>query len=175
MTNLDWSKGYEPDPARFQKDPESRAHFGWHIANQKAAQRQRELAVAPVPQKAPPKKRKAQSLARQLRRIKRRQERVGTKTKLAETHKTPKKGERPGKVGQITVLKAKAKAARAAFEDYKKSPDYAEKLACEKAEIAVKTKSHLQAWAEKQPGLREKREKLLQRWKSKLLGYRIRE
>lgn len=70
---------------------------------------------------------------------------------------------------QAIEQKEREKARRAAFAEYSKTPEYAKKLARERAIMAAKKKSHLQAWVEEKTGLGTDRETLRQRWRERIL------
>ena len=168
MTKLDWSKGYEDDPARVQRQTECKTSFGWHKACQLALQRAQKLRAAAAPREEikPKKAIKKKSVSAQKRREVRKLARAANKivTKTARPQKS-------------APAKAALMARRAAFEEYRKTPEYFDKVQRQKgknlqkqAEIAAKKKTHLEAWAERQEGLREDRRALKEKWRRTLLS-----
>lgn len=69
--------------------------------------------------------------------------------------------------------KAKIEALRAAYEEYQKTPEYAAKIARERAKMAAKTaakeKSYLELWIKQKTGLGADREFLNEQWRDLLL------
>lgn len=114
-------------------------------------------------------KSKAAKRSAQLER--QRLENTAKATKQAEAKKQ-KAEAKQRKEAKALARKAAAEARRAAFAEYQKTPEYAAEVEYERARMAAKKKSHLQAWVERQTGLTVDREALRQRWREGLLTKR---
>lgn len=160
MSRLDWAKGglYEPDPARAQQ-------YRDFVEPDRVITVIRDLT--------PEEKRE---LARREGRRRRAHRRKGPSAKKAQ----PVKKAAPVKAKQKQIEKkpltpeeklAKAWAAsRAEARRAAKAEAYLNKVRRQKAAMAAKKKTHLEAWAEKQQGLRADRESLHRVWRAKLLS-----
>lgn len=172
MSRLDWSRASQRllDPARYQRvtdfvTPDEVVTLGVK-KRKRTRSANAERAAAAAHNKALIKRRrqKQPEVTTVLKKAKRRspEERraLARQQKAAAAEKQRQKG---------IEQKEREKARRAVFAAYSRSPEYAEKLALEKAAIAAKKKSHLQAWVEEETGLDTDRETLRQRWRVRLL------
>lgn len=156
MTKLNWGKGYTPDPARVRSvedfsnpDPviiretplkRRRRPRGWGQLEQRK-QRKKHAKLAAL---------KAAADARQAAQIKQ--------------GEMARKAQSPEKIAERQAAKAARRAAWLAHNQR-----FARKAEEANRAIQKKKRSHLEAWAERQEGLCEKRHTLRERWKATLL------
>ncbi len=74
------------------------------------------------------------------------------------------------KAEKAAAANARREALRVAFEEYQKTPEYAEEIARKQAAMNAKKKSHLQDWVEKQTKLNQDRRALSELWRKQLLS-----
>ena|GEM_PF-6492102 len=163
MSRLDWAKGglYEPDPARAQQyrdfvepdrvitvirdlTPEEKRELARREARRRQAHRRKRSSA----KKAKPIKKPAL-----------------VKAKQKQIDKKPLTPEESLAAEVRRVARAeRRRAAKAALHQ-----QYLSKARRQQAVMAAKKKTHLEAWAEKQQGVRADRESLHRVWRAKLL------
>lgn len=74
------------------------------------------------------------------------------------------------KAEKAAAANARREELRVAFEEYQKTPEYAEEIARKQAAMNAKKKSHLQDWVEKRTNLNQDRHALSELWRKQLLS-----
>jgi hypothetical protein len=177
LAKLDWSRVAIRilDPARYQRSadtfftPDKPTTPRKKKLSPEARKRQLEHDRRMAEQQAAKRAKKAAARAAQRE--------IGRLAKTTQPGKRAKARKKKLAAKQIKAMRppareAVAEAGRIAFEEYQKTPEYAAKVERDRAKLATKLKTHLQAWAEKQDGLREDRDRLRKRWRERLLGQR---
>lgn len=172
MSKLDWSRASEPffDPARVQRrddflPPDQPKH-------QKVQKRKPAIPLTPeqlrklaaktarvIERKEEKRRKKVAAKVLELERQKKNAASKAEQKKANAEKKRLKEAERQDRVV----------ARKAAFEAYKKTPEYAAKLAREQAKVEAMKKSHLEVWVEQETGLSADRDSLREQWRNSLL------
>lgn len=167
MSKLNWSRAGDRslDPARYQRRFDFVTPDEVEISKGKKRRRIRALLSSGSGKRAE-KKRKvvAKAIDREAH-----EKNAAAKAERRALAKQQQQAAVTKRRAKKAAQAAKAAERRAAFAEYQKTPEYAEKLARQEARMAAKKKTHLQDWIERKTDLDQDRLSLREQWRAKLL------